>query len=124
MIPQAVLMRSGLKTINTARLRATVNAAKPKAVHNAVKRNRFHDGSSSSSNSEFKIGLGYDAAIAASPAVESFLNLSDKSGSDKGYHSVPPPLIRNFIPHKPDLTFMDEIVKSENLEMFTTVLPT
>ncbi|GJY10101.1 hypothetical protein Tco_0378286 [Tanacetum coccineum] len=43
MIPQAVLMRSGLKTINTARSRAAVNAAKPKAVHNAVKRNRFHD---------------------------------------------------------------------------------
>ncbi|GJU86150.1 ribonuclease H-like domain-containing protein [Tanacetum coccineum] len=43
MIPQAVLMRSRLKTINTARSRAAVNAAKPKAVHNAVKRNRFHD---------------------------------------------------------------------------------
>ncbi|GJW65618.1 hypothetical protein Tco_0117502 [Tanacetum coccineum] len=43
MIPQAILMRSGLKTINTARSRAAVNAAKPKAVHNAVKRNRFHD---------------------------------------------------------------------------------
>ncbi|GJW54988.1 hypothetical protein Tco_0099073 [Tanacetum coccineum] len=39
MIPQAVLMRSGLKTINTARSRAVVNADKPKAVHNAVKRN-------------------------------------------------------------------------------------
>ncbi|GKA27772.1 hypothetical protein Tco_0713940 [Tanacetum coccineum] len=43
MIPQAVLMRSVLKTINTARSRAAVNAAKPKAVHNVVKRNRFHD---------------------------------------------------------------------------------
>ncbi|GKC82170.1 hypothetical protein Tco_1137887 [Tanacetum coccineum] len=39
MIPQAILMRSGLKTINTARSRAAVNVAKPKAVHNAVKRN-------------------------------------------------------------------------------------
>ncbi|GJR69185.1 hypothetical protein Tco_0015250 [Tanacetum coccineum] len=43
MVPQAVLMRSRLKTINTARSRAVVNAANPKAVHNAVKRNRFHD---------------------------------------------------------------------------------
>ncbi|GJW57543.1 hypothetical protein Tco_0104274 [Tanacetum coccineum] len=43
MIPQAVLMTSGLKTINTARSRAAVNAAKPKAVHNVIKRNRFHD---------------------------------------------------------------------------------
>ncbi|GJR24791.1 retrotransposon ORF1 [Tanacetum coccineum] len=42
-IPQAVLMSSGLKTINITRSRASVNVAKPKAVHNAVKRNRFHD---------------------------------------------------------------------------------
>ncbi|GJZ53999.1 ribonuclease H-like domain-containing protein, partial [Tanacetum coccineum] len=63
---------------------------------------------------KFKTGLGYDAATAASPAVESFVNLTDKSGSDKGYHSVPPPLIGNFIPRKPDLTFVDEIVEIES----------
>ncbi|GJS33020.1 putative ribonuclease H-like domain-containing protein [Tanacetum coccineum] len=39
---------------------------------------------------KFKTGLGYNAAT---PAVESFVNLSDKSGSDKGYHSVPPPVL-------------------------------
>ncbi|GJZ62480.1 hypothetical protein Tco_0618617 [Tanacetum coccineum] len=71
----------------------------------------------------FKTRLGYDAATAASPAVEIFVNLSDKSRSDKGYHSVPPPLTRNFIPHKPDLTFIDEIVKSENLDVTTVVTP-
>ncbi|GJW24269.1 putative ribonuclease H-like domain-containing protein [Tanacetum coccineum] len=70
-----------------------------------------------------KTGLGYDAATAASPAVESFVNLTDKSGSDKGYHSVPPPLTGNFIPRKPDLTFMDEIVESENLDVTTIVTP-
>ncbi|GKD44975.1 hypothetical protein Tco_1269620, partial [Tanacetum coccineum] len=37
---------------------------------------------------KFKTGLGYDAAT----VVESFVNLTDKSGSDKGYQSVPPPL--------------------------------
>ncbi|GJX33029.1 ribonuclease H-like domain-containing protein [Tanacetum coccineum] len=63
---------------------------------------------------KFKTGLGYDAATAASPAVESFVNLTDKSGSDKGYHSVPPPLTGNFIPRKPDLTFVDEIVEIES----------
>ncbi|GJZ24453.1 ribonuclease H-like domain-containing protein [Tanacetum coccineum] len=72
---------------------------------------------------KFKTGLGYDAATAASPAVESFVNLTDKSGSDKGYHSVPPPLTGNFIPRKPDLTFVDEIVKSENLDVTTVVTP-
>ncbi|GKA66673.1 hypothetical protein Tco_0766481 [Tanacetum coccineum] len=72
---------------------------------------------------KFKTGLGYSAATAASPTVESFVNLSDKSGSDKGYHLVPPPLTGNFIPRKPDLTFMDEIVKSENLDVTTVVTP-
>ncbi|GJV53689.1 hypothetical protein Tco_1449430 [Tanacetum coccineum] len=43
---------------------------------------------------KFKTRLGHNAAT---PAVESFVNLSDKSGSDKGYHSIPPPLTRNFI---------------------------
>ncbi|GJU16025.1 ribonuclease H-like domain-containing protein [Tanacetum coccineum] len=72
---------------------------------------------------KFKTGLGYSTATAVSPAVESFVNLSDKSGSDKGYHSVPPPLTGNFIPRKPDLTFMDEIVESENLDVTTVVTP-
>ncbi|GJR71283.1 ribonuclease H-like domain-containing protein [Tanacetum coccineum] len=67
--------------------------------------------------------LGYDATTAASPAVESFVNLTDKSRSDKGYHSVPPPLKGNFIPRKPYLTFMDEIVESENLDVITIVTP-
>ncbi|GKB74618.1 hypothetical protein Tco_0936030 [Tanacetum coccineum] len=66
---------------------------------------------------KFKTGLGYNAATAASPTVESFVNLSDKSGSDKGYHSVSPPLTGNFIPRKPDLTFIDEIVESENTDV-------
>ncbi|GJV83798.1 hypothetical protein Tco_1523696 [Tanacetum coccineum] len=76
---------------------------------------------------KFKTGLGYNAAssTAASPAVESFVNSSEmlenqennKSKSDKGYHAVPPPFTGNFIPHKPDLTFMDEIVESENLDV-------
>ncbi|GJW41401.1 putative ribonuclease H-like domain-containing protein [Tanacetum coccineum] len=49
--------------------------------------------------------------------------LENKSGSDKGYQSVPPPLSRNFIPRKPDLTFIDEIVESENLDVTTVVTP-
>ncbi|GJV40921.1 ribonuclease H-like domain-containing protein [Tanacetum coccineum] len=72
---------------------------------------------------KFKTGLGYNAAssTAASPAVESFVNSSEmlenqeynKSKSDKGYHAVPPPYTGNFIPFKPDLMFMDKIVKIE-----------
>ncbi|GJR44553.1 retrovirus-related pol polyprotein from transposon TNT 1-94 [Tanacetum coccineum] len=80
---------------------------------------------------KFKTRLGYNAASStvASPAVESFVNSSEmlenrennKSKSDKGYHAVPPPYTRNFIPFKPDLTFMDEIVESENIDVITVV---
>ncbi|GJY09843.1 hypothetical protein Tco_0378028 [Tanacetum coccineum] len=99
-----------------------------------------HTSSGSSSSStlsqvvdKFKTGLGYNAAssTAASPTVESFVNTSEmlenqennKSKSDKGYHAVPPPFTGNFIPRKPDLTFMDEIVESENLDVTTVVTP-
>ncbi|GJT81694.1 ribonuclease H-like domain-containing protein, partial [Tanacetum coccineum] len=70
-----------------------------------------------------KTGLGYVAATTTSPAVESFVNLTDKSGSEKGYHSVPPPLTGNFIPRKPDLTFIDRFVESKNLDVTTVVTP-
>ncbi|GJY34420.1 ribonuclease H-like domain-containing protein [Tanacetum coccineum] len=68
---------------------------------------------------------------AASPVVESFVNTSEmlenqehnKSKSDKGYHAVPPPYTGNFIPFKHDLTFMDEIVESENMDVTTIVTP-
>ncbi|GJT01200.1 hypothetical protein Tco_0822369 [Tanacetum coccineum] len=82
---------------------------------------------------KFKTGLGYNAASSttASPAVESFLNSSEmlenqeynKSKSNKGYHAVPLPFTRNFIPCKPNLTFMDEIVESENMDVTTIVTP-
>ncbi|GJX99206.1 ribonuclease H-like domain-containing protein [Tanacetum coccineum] len=48
---------------------------------------------------------------------------NNKSKSDKGYHAVPPPFTGNFIPFKPDLTFMDEIVESENMDVITIVTP-
>ncbi|GKF56821.1 hypothetical protein Tco_0170358, partial [Tanacetum coccineum] len=47
----------------------------------------------------------------------------NKSKFDKGYHAVPLPYTGNFIPSKPDLTFMDEIVKSENMDVITVVTP-
>ncbi|GJZ01488.1 hypothetical protein Tco_0519449 [Tanacetum coccineum] len=82
---------------------------------------------------KFKTGLGYNAAssTAASPAVESFVNSSEmlenqennKSKSDKGYQAVPLPYTGNFIPSKPDLTFMDEIVECDNMNVITVVTP-
>ncbi|GJZ98359.1 hypothetical protein Tco_0670812, partial [Tanacetum coccineum] len=48
---------------------------------------------------------------------------NNKSKSDKGYHAVPPLFTGNFIPFKPDLTFIDEIVKSKNIDVITNVTP-
>ncbi|GKC88468.1 ribonuclease H-like domain-containing protein [Tanacetum coccineum] len=48
---------------------------------------------------------------------------NNKSKSNKGYHAVPPPFTGNFMPRKPDLMFMDEIVESENLDVTTVVTP-
>ncbi|GJZ81241.1 hypothetical protein Tco_0646235 [Tanacetum coccineum] len=77
---------------------------------------------------KFKTGLGYNAATAASPAVESFVNSSEmlenqEYNRSKGYHAVPPPYTGNFIPRKPDLTFIDEIVESENMDVTTVITP-
>ncbi|GKG62131.1 hypothetical protein Tco_0632035, partial [Tanacetum coccineum] len=36
---------------------------------------------------------------------------------------VPPPYTGNFIPSKPDLMFMDEVVESENVDFITVVTP-
>ncbi|GJW94667.1 ribonuclease H-like domain-containing protein [Tanacetum coccineum] len=78
--------------------------------------------------------VGFDRSkllTTASPAVESFVNSPEmlenqeynKSKSDKGYHAVPLPYTGKFIPFKPDLTFIDEIVESENLDVTTVVTP-
>ncbi|GJV70354.1 hypothetical protein Tco_1490349 [Tanacetum coccineum] len=67
--------------------------------------------------------IRYSAATAASPTVESFMNLTNKSGSDKGYQTVPLPLSRTFIPGKPYLTFIDEIVESVNMDITTIISP-
>ncbi|GKE53801.1 hypothetical protein Tco_1488957 [Tanacetum coccineum] len=77
---------------------------------------------------KFKTGLGYNVATAASPTVESFVNLSEmlenqEGNRPKGYHAVPPPYTWNFIPHKPDLTFLDEIVESENMDVTIVITP-
>nr|GEV02381.1 hypothetical protein [Tanacetum cinerariifolium] len=83
-------------------------------------------GSSFNSDSKDKTGLGYKAA---SLAIEFFLNSSKmienqenvRSRSDKGYHAIPPPYTGNYIPPKPDLMFIDEQVKSESVDVVSTV---
>ncbi|GJZ81570.1 putative ribonuclease H-like domain-containing protein, partial [Tanacetum coccineum] len=47
----------------------------------------------------------------------------NKFKSDKGYYAVPLPYTGNFIPFKPNLMLMDEIVESENMDVITIVTP-
>nr|GEY46546.1 ribonuclease H-like domain-containing protein [Tanacetum cinerariifolium] len=44
-----------------------------------------------------------------------------KSRSDKGYHAFPPPYTGNYIPPKPDLTFTDEQVESDYVDVVSNV---
>ncbi|GKA81928.1 hypothetical protein Tco_0788676 [Tanacetum coccineum] len=73
---------------------------------------------------KFKTGLGYNATT----AVESFVDSSEmlenqEYNRSKGYHAVPLPYTGNYIPRKPDLTFIDEIVESENMDVTTVITP-
>nr|GFC78525.1 hypothetical protein [Tanacetum cinerariifolium] len=38
-----------------------------------------------------------------------------------GYHAVPPPYTGNYIPPKLDLMFIDEQVKSESVDVVSTI---
>nr|GEY87238.1 hypothetical protein [Tanacetum cinerariifolium] len=64
--------------------------------------------SSSSSSSDTETGLGYDSQV-----LENQVN--DKNNTCEGYHAVPPPYTKNFMPPKPDLMFTDEHVISESV---------
>ncbi|GJV58992.1 hypothetical protein Tco_1465092 [Tanacetum coccineum] len=80
---------------------------------------------------QFTINIKQLLLLQLTPQLKALVNSSEmlenqeniKSKSDKGYHTVPPPYTGNFIPFTPDLTFMDEIVKSENIDVTTIVTP-
>ncbi|GJV10248.1 putative ribonuclease H-like domain-containing protein [Tanacetum coccineum] len=55
---------------------------------------------------KFKTGVGYDSQVIDSQVFDSQVN--DKHKTGKGYHAVPPPYTRNFMPPKPNLVLADE----------------
>ncbi|GJY33504.1 hypothetical protein Tco_0417973 [Tanacetum coccineum] len=135
-----VSYKAGLESVEARLAHYKKNEVVFEESINVFNLEKFQNSSKSSNNllesqviDKFKPGLGYNAgsSTAASPAVESFVNSSEmlenqennKSKSDKGYHAVPLPFTGNFIPFKPDLTFMDEIVKSENMDVITILTP-
>nr|GFA41264.1 hypothetical protein [Tanacetum cinerariifolium] len=60
-----------------------------------------------------KTDLGYDSQEFDSQVLENQVN--DKNNTCEGYHEVPPPYTRNFMPFKPALVFADEHVVSESV---------
>nr|GEV40749.1 ribonuclease H-like domain-containing protein [Tanacetum cinerariifolium] len=66
-----------------------------------------------------KAGLGYKEQIPESFVKSSELLEKQTNRSTKGYHEVPPPLIRNYIPPKRDLRLIDEHIKSESVDVST-----
>ncbi|GJX38266.1 ribonuclease H-like domain-containing protein [Tanacetum coccineum] len=130
-----VSYKAGLESVEARLAHYKKNKAVFEESINVLNLEKFQNSSKSLNNllesqvcDKFKTGLGYNAA---SPAVESFVNSSEmlenqeynKSKSNKGYHVVPLPYTRNFIPYKPDLTFINEIVESENMDVITIVTP-
>ncbi|GJS97383.1 reverse transcriptase domain-containing protein [Tanacetum coccineum] len=118
-----VSYKAGLESVEARLAHYKKNEVVFEESINVLKLESLNDLLESKVIDKFKTGLGYNVATAASPTVESFVNLSYKSRLDTGYLSVPPPLTGNFIPRKPDLTFIDEIVESKNLDVTTVVTP-
>ncbi|GJZ76073.1 hypothetical protein Tco_0640538 [Tanacetum coccineum] len=87
-----------------------------------------HTSSGSSSSSDSEVDSCSKSCVTAYATLkeqyDSFSSAYRKSQFNLvSYKAVPPPFTGNFMPRKPDLTFMDEIVKSENLDVTTIVSP-
>ncbi|GJV75492.1 putative ribonuclease H-like domain-containing protein [Tanacetum coccineum] len=66
-------------------------------------------------SNKFKTGVGYDSQVYDSQVLDS--QMDDKYKTGEGYHVVPSPYTRNFMPPKPDLLLADkdEYVFSESI---------
>ncbi|GKB48837.1 hypothetical protein Tco_0899590 [Tanacetum coccineum] len=83
-------------------------------------------GSSSSSDSEVD-SCSKTCVKAHATLKEQYDSLSSDYKKSQfnlvSYKAVPPPYTGNFIPRKPDLTFIDEIDESENMDVTTVITP-
>ncbi|GJQ91696.1 hypothetical protein Tco_0002835 [Tanacetum coccineum] len=80
-------------------------------------------------NAKDKVGLGYDSQINKSEVVHSVFNsresdvddslINDRFKTGKGFHAVPPPYTRNYMPSRPNLSFAgldDSVYKTKALK--------
>ncbi|GJR88622.1 putative reverse transcriptase domain-containing protein [Tanacetum coccineum] len=84
-----------------------------------------------------KAGLGYDSQINKSEVVHSVFNsresdvddspVNDRFKTGEGFHAVPPPYTRNYMPSRPDLSFAgldDSVYKTKVSETETSISKT
>ncbi|GJR43530.1 ribonuclease H-like domain-containing protein [Tanacetum coccineum] len=84
-----------------------------------------------------KTGLGYDSQMNESEVVHSVFNsresdvddslVNDRFKIGKGFHAVPPPYTRNYMPSRPDLSFAgldDSVYKTKVSETETSISKT
>ncbi|GKB12333.1 hypothetical protein Tco_0846256 [Tanacetum coccineum] len=84
-----------------------------------------------------KTGLGYDSQINKSEVVHSVFSsresdvddspVNDRFKTGEGFHAVPPPYIRNYMPSRPDLSFArldDSVYKTKVSETETSISKT
>ncbi|GJS68720.1 ribonuclease H-like domain-containing protein, partial [Tanacetum coccineum] len=84
-----------------------------------------------------KAGLGYDSQINENEVVHSVFNsresyvddssVNDRFKTGEGFHAVPPPYIRNYMPSRPDLSFArlyDSVYKTKVSETGTSISKT
>ncbi|GJW66991.1 hypothetical protein Tco_0121415 [Tanacetum coccineum] len=84
-----------------------------------------------------KAGLGYDSQMNKSEVVHSVFNskesdvdnslINERFKIGEGFHEVPPPYIRNYMPSRPDLSFAmlnDSVYKTKVSETITTASKT
>ncbi|GJV80299.1 putative ribonuclease H-like domain-containing protein [Tanacetum coccineum] len=88
-------------------------------------------------NAKDKTGFGYDSQINKSEVVHSVFNniesdvddspVNDRFKTGEGFHAVPPPYIRNYMPSRPNLSFVgldDSIYKIKVSETKTSISKT
>ncbi|GKB60737.1 hypothetical protein Tco_0916923 [Tanacetum coccineum] len=81
-----------------------------------------------------KVGLGYDSQMNESEVVHSVFNsresdvdnspVNDRFKTGEGFHAVPPPYTRNYMPSRPDLSFVgldDSVYKTKVSETETSI---
>ncbi|GJW18399.1 ribonuclease H-like domain-containing protein [Tanacetum coccineum] len=84
-----------------------------------------------------KAGLGYDSQINENEVVHSLFNsresdvddslVNDRFKTGEGFHAVPPPYTRNYMPSRPDLSFAgldDSVYKTKVSETKTSISKT